>query len=170
MFVYFFTHLMRPFDEVEPLFVEHAERWIPHHLEEAFESREALRVRVGLGKGFRVGKDVLVSVGESRREETKTFLPIDVQATHPASLFPHLQADLELARLGPGMTQLTLRGSYRPPLGLVGEAIDRALLHRVAEAAVKDFVEQLGARLEAALGRVSSGYPATKACIENVPV
>jgi hypothetical protein len=32
----------------------------------------------------------------------------------------------------------------RPPLGAVGQAVDRVLLHRVAEATVKDFLDRLG--------------------------
>ncbi|HEX5903035.1 MAG TPA: hypothetical protein VF028_07985 [Actinomycetota bacterium] len=36
---------------------------------------------------------------------------------------------------------------YEPPLGLVGRAADRALLHRVAEATFKDFLERVATRL-----------------------
>jgi hypothetical protein len=32
---------------------------------------------------------------------------------------------------------------YQPPLGLLGSAADRALLHRVAEATIRDFVQRL---------------------------
>ena len=52
-------------------------------------------------------------------------------------------ADLVAARLVDNETQLSLRGSYTPPLGWVGEALDRALLHRVAESTVKEFVDRI---------------------------
>jgi len=52
--------------------------------------------------------------------------------------------------LEPGVSQLTLSGVYEPPAGAIGEALDRMALHRVAEAAVKLFVDQLAAALEPA--------------------
>ncbi len=48
------------------------------------------------------------------------------------------------------MTQLTLSGTYRPPLGSVGGLVDKALLHRLAEAAVKDLIDQIGCRVTGA--------------------
>jgi hypothetical protein len=36
---------------------------------------------------------------------------------------------------------------YRPPLGMIGRALDKALMHRVAEATVKDFLDRVGERL-----------------------
>ena len=59
------------------------------------------------------------------------------------SVFPSLEGDLEVAALGPDRTQLAMSARYRPPLGGVGRAIDRTLLHRVAEATVKDFVHRV---------------------------
>ena len=57
------------------------------------------------------------------------------------------EADLEVAALGPDRTQLSISGRYRTPLGLLGRAMDRALLHRVAEATVKDFLDRAGEAL-----------------------
>jgi hypothetical protein len=58
-----------------------------------------------------------------------------------------LDADLEVARLTPTITQLSISARYAPPLGAIGSAIDRALLHRVAEATVKDFMDRVAAAL-----------------------
>jgi uncharacterized membrane protein len=55
-----------------------------------------------------------------------------------------LEADLEVAALGGSRTQLSVSARYRPPLGSVGRVIDKALLHRVAEATIKDFLDRLG--------------------------
>ena len=41
----------------------------------------------------------------------------------------------------------SFRGSYRPPLGAVGGLLDQALLHRVAEAGIKDLLDQVAAWL-----------------------
>jgi hypothetical protein len=61
-------------------------------------------------------------------------------------LFPVLDADIMLAAVGPRSTLLTLVGAYRPPLGSLGQALDRAVLHRVAAATIRAF-----------LGRVAAG-------------
>jgi hypothetical protein len=64
-------------------------------------------------------------------------------------LFPRLEADIEIAGLGAGRTQLSISARYRPPLGAVGRVLDRNLLHRVAEATVKDFLDRIAAALSA---------------------
>ena len=38
-------------------------------------------------------------------------------------------------------------GSYQPPLGALGREIDEAIMHNVAGATIKDFVESVAARL-----------------------
>ena len=42
---------------------------------------------------------------------------------------------------------LTMAGSYRPPLGSLGEALDRAVLRRVATATIRSFVAQVAAQI-----------------------
>lgn len=147
MFVYYFTHLSAPYETLEPIFAGGAELWVPEQVSRAFEAGEELMAKVGIGKRARWTKSVSVSLGSPRRTSEGVVLPLDVRADPAEGLFPRLEGDLELARLGPQLSQLTMRGSYRPPLGGVGEIIDRALLHRVAESAVKDFMEQLSLRL-----------------------
>jgi hypothetical protein len=65
------------------------------------------------------------------------------------ALFPVLDADLELVRAGPQTTWMTLSGAYRPPLGALGQALDRAILHRVADATIRDFLSRIAASLDA---------------------
>jgi len=62
-------------------------------------------------------------------------------------LFPVLDADIRLTPDGEG-TVLTLAGAYRPPLGPVGQALDRALLHKVAEATIRTFLTRVAAQLD----------------------
>lgn len=45
------------------------------------------------------------------------MLPIRIEATGPSALFPRVDADLEIAGAGSGQTQISLQGSYQPPLG-----------------------------------------------------
>jgi hypothetical protein len=64
-----------------------------------------------------------------------------------SGLFPVLDADLRLAPTGDHLTLLTLTGAYRPPFGRAGEAVDRAVLHRVAAATVRNFLASMAAVL-----------------------
>lgn len=65
------------------------------------------------------------------------------------ALFPVLDADLRLAPNeespnGEPATTVTVVGVYRPPLGALGAALDRAGLHLVALATVREFVNRVG--------------------------
>jgi hypothetical protein len=51
-------------------------------------------------------------------------------------LFPVLDANISFSPAGEQTTQLALAGSYRPPFGRIGAALDRAILHRVATATI----------------------------------
>jgi hypothetical protein len=68
-------------------------------------------------------------------------------ATRADRLFPVFTGDLELAPLPVQGWQLSLVGTYRPPLSVVGGAADRVLGHRVAEACVRRFVLDVADRL-----------------------
>jgi hypothetical protein len=65
------------------------------------------------------------------------------------ALFPVLDADVGLVRATPQTTWLTLSGAYRPPLGALGEALDQAILHRVASATIRGFLSRIAAGLSA---------------------
>jgi hypothetical protein len=60
-----------------------------------------------------------------------------------AGLFPVLDADITLIPAGQEATLLRLDGSYRPPFGLLGAAIDRAIMNRVADATVRSFLTRV---------------------------
>jgi hypothetical protein len=99
--------------------------------------------------GHRVSKHVEIEIGEPSMGAERTWFPISWRATGPTGLFPVLDAELELASLGPHLTQLSISARYQPPLGLVGRTIDKALLSRVAEATIKDFIDRLASAIEA---------------------
>jgi hypothetical protein len=61
------------------------------------------------------------------------------------ALFPVLDADITLTRTGEEATVLAVSGTYRPPLGSLGAGLDRAIMHRVAEATIRAFARQIGA-------------------------
>ena len=101
-------------------------------------------IKVGL-KGHRlVGKAVRVDLGDVTHLGEKTVLPMSWHATGASGLFPVMEGDLEVAPLGAERTQLAMSARYTPPLGSLGDVADRAILHRVAEATIKDFVDRVG--------------------------
>ena len=101
--------------------------------------------------GHRVSKHVEIELGEPAMGTERTWIPITWRATGPTGLFPVLEAELELASLGAQLTQLSISARYQPPLGFVGRAMNKALLSRVAEATIKDFVDRLASAIEATM-------------------
>jgi hypothetical protein len=102
--------------------------------------------------GFRtplgvVTRDVVVKVGRAVRFPSKLAMPVTWEPVETELLLPDLDADLEVGPLGPARTQLAINATYTPPLGAVGRTADRLLLHRLAEATVKRFLDQVGGRL-----------------------
>jgi hypothetical protein len=114
------------------------------------------QLRVG-PLGDRPGLSKLVTVrflAPLEHDGTPT-LPLRWEATGPAGeLFPVLDANLTAVPGGPEKTRLTMTGAYRPPLGQLGAAHDKAVLNRVAHATVHALLSRL-ADVLAAGGRAS---------------
>ncbi len=156
MFIRYFVVLPFGMETVEAALLERPEAWVPGLARDAESMGERLLAEVGFAvdDAHRLDKQVEIEFGEPYRLTAKTLLPIAWRATGPERLFPSLDADLEVAALGPGRTQLSISARYRPPMGALGRALDRALLHRVAEATVKDFLDRVA---DALLTRVPAG-------------
>jgi hypothetical protein len=95
----------------------------------------------------RIDREVEIALGEPYRSGSATRVPLTWSATTAGRLFPRLEGDIEVAALGPNRSQLSIDARYRPPLAWVGRALDRALLHRVAEATIGEFVERIAERI-----------------------
>jgi hypothetical protein len=113
----------------------------------AYREGEQLRARVGPTPG--VAHEVRLQIGLGEVHRSGLVYPIQWTATGATLLFPELNADLILSKAGSEQTNLTLRGTYKPPLGPLGRLADRAVLGRVAEATVADWMERLARALEA---------------------
>jgi hypothetical protein len=105
----------------------------------------------GISSTTRVGplglsKIVRVQAAELAEASGSVGLAIRWEATGPGSaLFPVLDADIRLTPAGDKVTLLTLSGAYRPPLGALGEALDRAILRKLTAATVRNFINRLAA-------------------------
>jgi hypothetical protein len=103
-------------------------------------------------------KLVRVQVRELAWTDQSVRLAIRWEATGPdGGLFPVLDADLTMAPIGERVSILTLAGAYRPPLGTMGAALDRAILHRVASATIRAFLAQVARRITGQLAASGAG-------------
>jgi hypothetical protein len=111
----------------------------------------------GLVAGLRVGpfgevrglsKLVRVRFAEPIQRANQIRVPLRWEATGTTGeLFPVLDADLTLTGDGDGdgETRIRLDGSYRPPFGRAGAALDRAVMSRLAAATIQSLVECVAA-------------------------
>jgi hypothetical protein len=157
MFVRYYVDLPFPIEVLERAVERAPASWMPGLVRDAESRGAGLLAEVGFGPDQRrVNKAVEVELGPTVRAGSKTLLPMSWKASGSGRLFPVLEADLEFASLGPSRTQLAISARYRPPLGPVGRAVDRAALHLVAEATVKDFLDRVAERLTGALAPAST--------------
>jgi hypothetical protein len=148
MFVRTFVEIEAPYAAVDAALTSDAKEWLPALASSAGDGGERRMAEVGFGKAMRVGRHVVVTMGEPARLEFKTLQPISWHPAHAEALLPAMDAEIEVAPMGAAHTQLAMTARYTPPFGMVGRVADRALLHRVAEATIKDFVERVAASLE----------------------
>jgi hypothetical protein len=107
-----------------------------------------------------LSRDVRVQVRELAGREGTAGLAIRWEVSGPGGgLFPVLDADITMHPAGESTTLLTLAGAYRPPLGAFGQALDRAVLHQVAAATVRNFLSRLTAEIT---GHAGPGGPGTR--------
>jgi len=148
MFVRYFLELPLRHEVAEAALLRDPGGWVPGLAQEAENHGETLLAEVGFGDAMRFERTVAIELAEPIRIASKIMLPLRWTAAKRAGLFPKLEADVEVAAIGPNRTQLSITGRYDPPLGALGRAIDKALLHRIAEATIKDFLERIARRIE----------------------
>jgi hypothetical protein len=115
--------------------------------EAAYEGGQEAVLRVGpFGGAPGLSKLVQVRALDPVRRGGTTTVPLRWEATGVASeLFPVLDADLVLAGDGDNHTRLALVGTYRPPFGKAGAALDTVVLGRVATATIRSLLERVAA-------------------------
>ena len=156
MFARYFIELPMDASQVEAALTDEREAFLQPIVRRATDRGDRLLADVGFGDTVRVERSVAIRLGPSVRATSKTIIPFSWRATGTsAGLFPTMEGDLEVASLGEALTQLAISARYSPPLGIVGRMLDRAVLHRIAEATVKDFLDQLGTILLSATRAVT---------------
>ena len=105
--------------------------------------------------GLKVSKDIDLTVGPieetTERSSPITRLQLEWKAKESARLFPLMQAELSVYPLTATETQLDLSGKYRPPFGVLGNAVDAMIGHRIAEASIHQLLSEVAEHLKKAL-------------------
>lgn len=129
-------------------------RWLGSELlpfaQEATASGEEFLVDVGPQVGGHVvGVPVQVRLGPSWTRNGSAAIPIRWEAVNLGSLFPVLDGTLLITPLEEGRCRIAMEACYRPPLGGLGEFLDRAILHRIAASTIRSFLARMAERLTA---------------------
>ncbi len=140
MLIHDFVLVEEPIAKISSAVID-GKAWLGQNATQAYKEAENLRIKVGpkIGSKFSA-KEVVLFMGSYRKTRDSYIIPITWEATGTPGLFPTLKADFLLAPLGDMATQITLTGSYEPPLGQMGQKLDQLLLHRLAETTIRSFL------------------------------
>ena len=115
-----------------------------------------LRARLG---PIEVSSHVDIEIGPAQEQLSSpwgypvTTFALRWHATRDAGLFPSMQAKLLVYPHSQRHTQLELEGTYDPPLGPLGDALDALGAHTLAERSVQSFLRDIAVQLERELVR-----------------
>ncbi len=135
------VHINRSIEESTAALAEAAPTWFPRLNS---KSRASVGVKVA---GVPVRKRVNVTLGQPARAGDWTNVLVTWKATGPEQFFPVMNGRIELIPVEKEVTRLTVSGMYEPPLGKLGQQLDAALMHNVAEGTVKDLAESIAKKL-----------------------
>jgi hypothetical protein len=116
----------------------------------------ASELHVDIGAiGVKADIKIAVKNVEEKRSESlsapATRLQLEWEAASKPGLFPLMRAELAIYPLTKTETQLDFRGEYEPPFGALGKAVNAVAGHRIAEASVHRFVNELAEYLRKTL-------------------
>lgn len=145
-FVRYFVILDRPPEGVEAELLASGDTWLPSIAEDARVYGERLFSTLGI-ENAPLPSRVEVKLGRPRRARGLTRVPIEINAEQGSRLYLVIVGQLGIGPIGPSITQLGITAAYQPQTRLIRRVGDRALLHRVAEASVRELMEQIRVRL-----------------------
>jgi hypothetical protein len=129
------VHIQRPVKQVSDALLTSPSRWFP----------KSVGVHVA---GIPVRKKVSVEFGDAVKTSTWAVIPISWKPTFGRKLLPVMNGKIDVSPVSTDETRLTVSGMYEPPLGRLGEQLDEALMHNVAEGTVKELAELIAQRLQ----------------------
>ena len=149
-----FDYVNHSYDRVREALLTHADE-ILRSATQAAESRAhdvAAGLRVNIA-GLEIGAEIAIAIAEidedqgTLRSERRTRMSVAWEAAQNPRLFPEMKGTLSVYPLTSKETQLDFAGTYEPPLGPLGSAIDAAVGHRIAESSIHRFVTDVAAYL-----------------------
>jgi hypothetical protein len=157
-----FDYVNHPYDGVREALLAHADEIFRNAtLEAASRAHDvAAGLRVNIA-GLEIGAEIEIAVTEINEEqgalpsERRTQLRVEWEAAKNPRLFPEMKGTLAVYPLTSKETQLDFAGTYEPPLGPLGSAIDAAVGHRIAESSIHRFVTDVAGYLRRTLAAAS---------------
>jgi hypothetical protein len=149
-----YDYVNRPYDQVRNALSKDALAVFRDATKSA-ESRAqsiAAELRVNIGS-ITVGTDIRIAIKKLEEKADQalaapvTRLQLEWEAASLPGLFPLMKGQLAIYPLTTTETQLDFSGRYEPPLGAVGKAMNAMVGHRLAEAAVHQFVADVAGYL-----------------------
>lgn len=145
-----YQYVNRSYEAVRELFRQRPLEVFQQATTSASERANAIAASLHAGvAGIGVGVDVRIHVQAVQDEagiagmSPLTRVTLAWEAVRAPALFPVMRAELSFFPLTSTETQLEIEGAYRPPLGIVGNVVDAAVGHRVAEATVHRFLDDV---------------------------
>lgn len=153
-----FDYVNQPYESVRDALHDNAVGMLQNATRAAASRAHAvasgLHVNVG---GVEVGAEIVITVHSVENDpkgpldKPATRLRLEWEAAKAPRLFPLMKGEMSAYALSSTETQLDFEGTYEPPLGLVGSALDAAVGHRIAEASVQRFVTDVAVHLREVL-------------------
>ena len=106
--------------------------------------------------------DIAISVkhveerAQGATSSPETRMQLQWEAAKSPRLFPFMRAEFSIYPLTATETQLDFAGTYEPPLGVLGSAMNAIIGHRIAEASVHRFVTDVAEYLRAAFATTTA--------------
>ena len=156
-----YDYVNQPYSRVRDTLLANPHYVFRHATAAAAAHSATLHVRLG---AIDVGTDVAIQIAVATHDKTAfgapaTQLTLGWSAVNNPRLFPTMVATLSMFPLTATETQLEIEGHYTPPMGKVGEAIDAALGHRIAEASVSRFIQEVAGWLREELASPTKTEP-----------
>jgi hypothetical protein len=153
-----FDYVNHPYEAVRDVLKANAAAAFARATTRAAQRAEAVASQLHVSiAGIDVGKDIEISVKKveetpaAGRNSPVTHVQFEWKAKESPGLFPLMHAELSVYPLTANETQLDFSGSYDPPLGVLGSALDAVAGNRIADASVHRFVNEVAEYLRATL-------------------
>ena len=145
--LYYYTHVEADLAPASAMLGGDPARWLPAPGEATAGGWAVDLVASGALPRAIARHRAIVDVGPPLLSDNRLLRTITWRSATAPGVFPVFDGDLELIGLQGDLCQLSLIGTYRPPLSVAGDAGDALLGHNVAEACIRRFVLDTAERM-----------------------